>query len=178
LIKLFSLLDIKIEKYILPLFLLMDFCIRFLFKGNSTTGIFSYLCLPIRKKILISYILISDFLSVWIWGCLFAYFFIFYQCSCFFANDQLSVLTTSIAFFIFILCNNYLVYLIKAFLKGFAILLFPVCLGLVVCIQLLFLNLNSIIGLIFSCILLFAIIIILRNILKYDLYKELNNFAC
>jgi hypothetical protein len=166
---------ISVINIIFPLTLIFDFCLRFLFKANPTAGILPYLCFPIKKQILISYILISELISVWIVGCLFIYFLIFYKCGFFIHSTAFIAFTT---FFIWMLFNNYFVFLIKTLLKEYSILLFAVCLAIFSCILFLFLNLESIIHLILSCFLLFSILLTLNIALKRDLYKELNNFAC
>jgi hypothetical protein len=63
-------------------------------------------------------------------------------------------------------------------LKEYAILIFPVSLVLFICIQGVILNFNPAIGLLISVFLLFSVVLILNIVLKRDLYKELNNFAC
>jgi hypothetical protein len=152
--------------FIFPI-LILDFCIRLIFKANPSVGILPYLCLPIKKQILISYILISDFTSIWIWGSMLVYSFILYQ------YDYIIFIT----FFMLILFNNYLIFFIKTLLKGYAILTFPIGL-VIISIQYLFLNKNPFISLFVSVFLLFSVLIILNLALKHALYKELNNFAC
>lgn len=164
--------DIKINDFLSPALLMLDFCIRFFFKGNPTVGILPYLCLPVKKQTLISYILISDFMSIWIWGCFFVYLFIFYQCGYFYT------FVVGITFFVLLLLNNYSIFLIKTLMKGYSIFIFPFCLAAFVFIQLLFFATNQVVSLLIYSFLLFSVLFILNIVLKRDLYKELNNFAC
>jgi hypothetical protein len=150
---------------------------KFFLKRNAANGILPYLCLPVKKQILISFILISEFISIWIWGYLFAYLFIFHKYLAPYGNS-FYILIAWLTFFILLLFNNYSIYLIKILMKEYSILLFPVFLLVIPSIQRLIFIINPIVGLFLSCFLLFSIIIILNIVLKRDLYKELNNFTC
>jgi hypothetical protein len=61
--------------------------------------------------------------------------------------------------------------------SGYYLLLFLVCLAVYLFFQILFLNLNPFILLFLSGILLITPLLILHNLLKHNLYKELNKFA-
>jgi hypothetical protein len=155
--------------------LIVDFCIRFLFKENPTSGILPYLFLPIKRQTLVTYILISDFLSIWVIGSFPVYLFILHQCNySFYFIDILNFVT----FFTLILFNNYSIFLIKVLMKEYALFLFPICLVVAIFIQSGVLILNTLSGLFIASSSLFFIATILNIELKRDLYNELNDFAC
>jgi hypothetical protein len=148
----------------------LDFSLRFFLKKNASAAIFPYLTLPIPRKMLILYIILSDLLHFWIWGCGLIYNIILYYCG---------VLTfwTAITVLFFILLNNYLIALAKVLIGGYAILTYPICLGFIVFILLITSLLNPVFVI---PIIVFAILFLVTAlffILKENLYKELNRFA-
>jgi hypothetical protein len=167
--------DLSIVNFIFPALLTVDFCLRFLFKSNQSVGILPYLCLPIKKRTLISYIVIADLLRLWIWGCFFIYLFVLHQSGYFSYCNH--VVLSCITLLIIVLCNNYLIYLIKTFMKGYDLFIFPFCLVVFVIIQFLLFNSNTVKILFLSCGLLVLVIAILNKMLVNNLYKELNEFA-
>jgi hypothetical protein len=134
-----------------------------------------YLCSPIKKQILITYILFSDLTSIWVWGCFLLYPIILCKYS-YFSHCQNAVIACT-AFLILLLVNNYLVYMIKALTKCYYLLLFPVCLAVYIFFQAYIFNMNQIILLFLSGVLLVVVIVILNKLLRRNLYKELNEFA-
>jgi hypothetical protein len=156
--------------FFVPAILILDFSIRFFLKKNADAAIVSYLTLPIPRKTLILYIILSDLAHFWIWGCWLIYSLILCYCG---------VLTflTAITILFFISLNNYLITLVKAWLGGYALLIYPVCLGFILTILLVLNLLNQII--VFT-ILTFAILSLVTALfftLKENLYKELNRTA-
>jgi hypothetical protein len=164
--------DLSIVNFIFSILLTTDFCLRFLFKSNQSVGILPYLCLPVKKRTLISYIVIADLLRLWIWGCLLIYLFVLHQ-SGYFSYCK-HVVLTSITLLIIVLCNNYIVYLIKIFMKGYDLLLFPFCLIFCIAIHFLLFNSHPVKILFLACVLLVLIITVLSKMLRDNLYKELN----
>ena len=175
-LKFLYLFDFPMTDFIFPIILTTDFCLRFFFKSNQSVGILPYLCLPIKRQNLIAYILIADFLSGWIWGNLLVYLLILYQCDYFTpCNNPIIAWAILLAT---ILCNNYMIYLIKAVLRGYSLLIFPVCLAVFIFTQFSFFNLHSMSVLVLSCIGLIFVVILLNKVLMHNLYKELNELAC
>jgi hypothetical protein len=156
--------------FFVPATVVLDFSLRFFLKKNVSAAIFPYLTLPIPYKTLILYIILSDLLHFWIWGLGLIYGIILCYCG---------VLTFWIAVIVlfFILLNNYLIALIKALIGGYAILIYPVCLGLIFII----LFITNLLNPIFTfTILAFAVLLlatVLFFMLKENLHKELNRIA-
>jgi hypothetical protein len=156
--------------FFVPAIIVLDFSLRFFLKKNASAAIFSYLALPIPRKTLILYIILSDLLDFWIWGYGLIYGLILCYCG---------VLTfwTAVTVLFFILLNNYLINLAKVWLGGYALVSYPVCLGLISIILFVTNLLNPIVVWV---ILTFAVLVLLTALfftLKENLYKELNRFA-
>jgi len=154
--------------FIIPIILVLDLSLRFL-KKNTKVAIFYYLTLPIPRKTLIFYIIMSDLLCFWTWGCALVYSIIL---------SYFGILTfwTTITLLFMILLNNYLIFFVKALIDGYAILTYPICLGLVFVI-LFFAVFNPIIAILITAIVLLALFVSLFFTLKENLYKELNHNA-
>jgi hypothetical protein len=156
--------------FLVPAIIILDFSIRFFLKKNVGAAIIPYLTLPIPRKTLILYIVLSDLPRFWIWGCWLIYSLILYYCG---------VLTflTAITLLFFILLNNYLIAWVKAWMGGYALLIYPICLGFIFTILLIVNLLNSIVA---FTILIFAVLSLVTALfftLKENLYKELNRVA-
>jgi hypothetical protein len=167
--------DLSIMNFIFSTLLTVDFCLRFLFKSNQSVSILPYLCLPIKKHTLISYIVIADLFRLWIWGCLLVYLFVLHQSGYFSYCNH--IVLSCITLLVIILCNNYLICLIKTFMKGYDLLIFPFCLIVFIIIQFLLFNSNPVKILFLFCFLLILVVIMLNTMLRNNLYKELNEFA-
>jgi hypothetical protein len=156
--------------FLLPAIIVLDFSLRFFLKENTSVAIVLYLTLPIPRKNLILYIILSDLLHLWIWGCVLIYSIILWYSG---------VLTfgTAITLGLFILLNNYLIAFIKAFTGGYAILMYPIGIGLVVFLFLAINLLNPIVEFATIVIVLVSLIVALFFTLKENLYKELSCFA-
>jgi hypothetical protein len=147
----------------------LDFSLRFFLKKNASAAIVPYLVLPIPRKMLILYIILSELQRFWTWGCGLIYSIVLYYCG---------VLTfpNMIILLFFILLNNYLIVLVKALIGGYAILTYPICLGFVI-----ILSLASLLNPVFTIsILIFALLSLLIALfftLKENLYKELERCA-
>ena len=167
----FSKEDIEIySAFLFPIILALDLSLRFFFKKNTSAAIIPYLTLPIPRKTMILYIILSDLPRFWIWGCGLIYSIILYYCG---------VLTflTAVALLLLILLNNYLVAFVKALIGSYAILTYPICLGLVFVILFIAEFLNPVIMIsIISFSLLFFIIALFFT-LGENLHKELNSIA-
>jgi hypothetical protein len=156
--------------FLVPGIIILDFSIRFFLKQNVGAAIVPYLTLPIPRKTLILYIILSDLPRFWIWGCGLIYSLILCYCG------ALTFLAT-ITLLFFILLNNYLIAFVKALMGGYALLIYPFCLGFILVILLVVNSLNPIFA---FAILTFAVlfwITVLFFTLKENLYKELNSIA-
>ena len=153
--------------FVIPVIVLADFSIRFFFKKNASAAIIPYLTLPIPRKILIFYMILSDLQSFWIWGCWLIAGIILYSCG---------VLTFGIAItaLFFILLNNYLIYFVKALMDGYAILTYPFCLGFVLLLLLIF---NPLFVISILSLIVLSLLAALFFVLQENLYKELNRIA-
>lgn len=160
----------ELSMYICPLLLTLDFSLRFFLKSSLTGGIFPYLCLPIRRRILFLYMIFSELLSVGIWGCLLIYGLFIYQ-------SGALTLTTGITFFFLLLLNNYLVALVYALTTRFVWLLFPFALALNILIGLLVWISGSPYILFLSFSALCLVVTALYFALRQGLYKELNRVS-
>jgi hypothetical protein len=155
---------------ILPTIIVLDFSLRFFVKKNATIVIIPYLTLPIPRKTLILYMILSDLQRFWIWGCGLIYVGVLYY---------YGVLTSKnvILLLFFILLNNYFARLVQTVFGGFAVLVYPICLGFIVFL-LLIANLLSIwvtiSMIVFS---LLTLVVLLFYVLNDNLYKELNRVA-
>jgi hypothetical protein len=139
-------------------------------KKNACAAIVPYLTLPIPRKTLIWYVIVSDLISFWIWGCGLIYGIILAYCG---------ILTfwNVILLLMFILMNNYLTAFVKALTGGYALLIYPVCL-LFVFILLLFANLfNPVLKFMYLVLILHFFVRALFLALRRNLYKELNYIA-
>jgi hypothetical protein len=156
--------------FLVPAIIILDFSLRFFLKKNASVAIVPYLALPIPRKILILYIILSDLLSFWIWGCGLFYSLILYYCG-------ILTFPTAITLLFFILLNNYLIALVKALTGGYAFLIYPVCLVFI----LIMLFITNLLNPIFAfTILTFAVLsltVTLFFTLQENLYKELNRIA-
>jgi hypothetical protein len=156
--------------FFVPAIILLDFSLRFFLKKNASAAIFPYLTFPIPRKTLILYVILSDLLRFWIGGCWLIYSLISFYCG------VLTFLTATTLLF-FILLNNYLINLVKVWLGGYALVSYPVCLGLIFIILFVTSLLNPIVA---GVILTFAVLFLLTALfftLKENLYKELNRIA-
>lgn len=153
--------------FCVPVTIISDFSIRFFLKKNASAAIVPYLTLPIPRKTLILYIILSDFLHFWIGGCWLIYSIILHYCG------VLTFWNTFILLF-FILLNNYLVAFVKALVGGYAVLTYPICLGFVLLILLI---VNHVFVIPIIAFAIFAVVTALFFTLKENLYKELNRIA-
>jgi hypothetical protein len=155
--------------FVFPAIVVIDFSLRFFLKKNAGVAIVPYLTLPIPRKTLILYIILSDLQHFWIWGCWLIYAGILGFCGI------LAFENTIILLFL-ILFNNYLIVFVKALIGGYAILTYPLCLGLIIVNLLITYSLN----IFFAIIEILAVSALLAAVfftLKENLYKELNRFA-
>ena len=168
---LFSKEDIKtMANVIVPAIVVSDFSLRFFLKKNTSAAIIPYLTLPIPAKYLIFYIIFSDLLSFWIWGVGLIYGILLYYCG----N---STCMTVILLLFCILMNNYLTAFIKAIIGGYAILIYPVCLGLVFVILLISIFFNPVIVVSIILSILTSLITAMFFTLKENIHNELNCIA-
>ena len=156
--------------FVLPAIIILDFSIRFFFKKNATMAILPYLILPIPRKTLILYLILSDLLHFWILGCGLIYSVILYYYGVLMFGNVIILL-------VFILLNNYFATLIKTLIGGYTILIYPICLGFVLFILLIVSLLNPTFAIPIVVSVVFSLAVILFFTLKENLYKELNCIA-
>ncbi|MDR0865247.1 MAG: hypothetical protein LBO74_10015 [Candidatus Symbiothrix sp.] len=156
--------------FLVPAIIMLDFSIRFFLKKNAGAAIIPYLTLPIPRKTLILYIILSDLPRFWIWGCGLIYSLVLYYCG---------VLTflTAITLLFFILLNNYLITFVKALMGEYALLIYPVCLGSILIILFITNLLNPIVVFTILTFAVLSLVMALFFTLKENLYKELNRIA-
>ncbi|MDR2148004.1 MAG: hypothetical protein LBE91_16265 [Tannerella sp.] len=160
----------NIAGFIFPVLLLLDFSLRFFLKKSTTAGIFSYLCLPISRKTLILYMILSDLQQLWIWGCWLLYGIILHLCG-------ILTFAHAVTLLFMLLFNNYLIAFVKTLTKGYALLIYPVCIGFL-CVILFIINIfNPFLDIILSFLLMSVITVMLYYLLKEELYEELNCIA-
>jgi len=159
-----------ISVFIIPIIVVLDFSFWFFLKKNLGMAIFPYLTLPIPRRTLILYIVFSDLLRFRIWGCWMIYCIIVYYCG------VLTFLNTiTLLFFIFL--NNYLIAFVKALIGSYAILIYPICLGVVLFFLLIVNLLNPLLVISTIAFAVFSLIVTLFFTLKENLIKELNSIA-
>ncbi|MDR3226300.1 MAG: hypothetical protein LBT56_01330 [Prevotellaceae bacterium] len=156
--------------FLLPAIVVLDFSLRFFIKKNASAPIFSYLTLPIPRKALILYIVLSDLLRFWIWGCWLIY------CGICWATGFLTLLNI-INLLIFILLNNYIIMSAKALIGVYAILIYPFCLGFNLALFLVCSITNPFITVFIVALAVFLLVAATFYTLKENLYKELNKSA-
>ena len=156
--------------FCIPVIIILDFSLRFFLKKNASAAIVPYLTLPISRKNLILYMILSDLLRFWIWGCTLIYGVILAYCG---------VLTFWIAMTLlfFILLNNYLIVFVKALMGGYAILTYPVWLGLVLVVLLIDSLLSPVFMISIIVVIVLFLVATLFFTLERNLYKELNCIA-
>jgi hypothetical protein len=160
----------SLVNFVLPVIVVLDFSLRFFLKKNASAPIFPYLCLPIPKKTLILYIVLSDLQRFWLWGCWLIY------CGVLLFFETLNV-TNAIILLQILLINNYLITFIKSLIGGYAILTYPVCMVFVLLILFTTNVLNPIFSIIFAACIVFSFAAAFYFTLKEFLYEELNHFA-
>ena len=152
LLLLYSREDFKqLSTLVLPVIVILDLLLRFFLKKNASAAIFPYLTLPVPRKALIWYIVLSDLQSFWTWGCWLIYGVILCFCG------ALTFLA-AIKLLLFILINNYTIAFVKAFAGNFALLVFPLCLVFVLILLFLVGLLNPTIAFTILALVLFIII--------------------
>jgi hypothetical protein len=156
--------------FVLPVIIILDFSLRFFLKKNPCAAIFPYLTLPIPRKTLILYIVLSDLQRFWIWGSWLVY------CGILLFFGILTF-SAAIILLLLVLLNNYLTAFVKALTGGYAILIFPVCMVLICLILLVVSLLYPIFSIIIAACIVFFLLAALYFTLKEYLYKELNRFA-
>lgn len=158
------------SKLIFPFLLIIDFSLRFFLKENLSVKIMPYLCLPIKQKVLLLYIVLSELKKVGLWVCLFIYISILYK------NDTLTIYN-SFPFIFLLFANNYLVLLIYTITKRFAILIYPFALVILLFILLLVSLSDFIFMFIISFSTMVGLITLLYFALKQKMHDELNSLS-
>ena len=154
--------------FFMPAIVVLDFSFRFFYKKNPGMEIVPYLTLPIPRNALILYLVLSDLLSFWIYGCGLVYGIILYY---------YGVLTcwTAIMLMLLILMNNYLIVSLRVLIGDYAILIYPICLVFVLMMLLVVDLLNPVLVILIITSVVFFLILAMFCMLRENLYKELNN---
>ncbi|HPW71789.1 MAG TPA: hypothetical protein PK026_08405 [Bacteroides graminisolvens] len=160
--------EISVGIDIYPLIIILDFSMRSFFKKKPTLGILPYLCLPIKRKTLLLYIIFSALQSISIWAPLFFYTLVIY------IYQNFNIINY-VVFLNFILLNNYTATLVNTLANEYMLLLFPFALVFIATVLLFVGLVNPVLKIIiiFSAILL--IIVLLYFVLKENIYRELDN---
>jgi hypothetical protein len=159
-----------IAPFAFPVLLILDFSLRFLLKKNTSAAILPYLCLPVQRRILILYMILSDMQRVWIWGCWLLYGITLYMCG------TLTLINAPTLLFM-LLFNNSLIAFVKTLVKGYAVLTYPVCL-IPVCMLLFIISVLVPLWSVFiSFVAVCSVTWMLYHVLKEDLYDDLNRTA-
>lgn len=156
--------------FCLPAIISLDFSLRFFLKKNPSTAILPYLTLPIPRKTLILYIILSDLSHFWIWGCWLIYSIIL---------TYYGILTiwSSILMLCFIFLNNYSIYFIKTLIGSYSLFIYPICLGFIFLMLFIVNLLNPVLAFtMLICTILF-VGMALFFLLRENLYTELNRTA-
>ena len=156
--------------FLMPAIIIFDFSLRFFLKKNTSAPIVPYLTLPIPRRTLILYIILSDLPHFWIWGCGLIYGVILWYCG-------VLMFWNTITLLFFILLNNYLTTFVKALMSGYAILTYPICLGFVFVILLIAGLLSPVFVILIITFVVFSLVVALFFTLQNNLYKELNRVA-
>ena len=159
-----------IAAFIVPAIVVSDFSFRFFLKKRASAAIFPYLTLPVPHKTLILYIVFSDLLHFRIWGCWLIY------CTIVYYSGALTFWNVIIVLF-FVFLNNYLIAFVKTLMDGYAILIYPICLGFVLVILLVVDLLSPVFAISIIAFAVFSLIAALFFTLKENLLKELNRIA-
>ena len=171
LLLLYSREDFKqLSTLVLPVIIILDFSLRFFLKKDASAAIFRYLTLPIPRKILLWYVILSDLQRLGIWGCWLIYGGVLWFCG------ALTFLTAT-KLLLFILTNNYLIAFVKALAGSYALLVYPLCLIFVFTLLFLAGLLNPIIVFVILIFTLFILIAAMFFTLEENLYNELNRFS-
>ena len=159
-----------ISPFVLPTLIVLDFLLRFFIRKGSSAMIFPYLTLPIPRRTLLYFIIVSDLRKFSIWGIMLIYCgaLLFFNAFTFW----------NIVFLcLFILFNNYLIAFVKVQFGVFSLLLYPICLAFVGGILFLGHLLNPLFAFPLLAIVLYGSVASLYHSLKEKLYVELNRFA-
>ena len=159
-----------IAAFALPALVILDFSFRFFIKKNSSAIIFSYLTLPIPRKTLLRFIVLSDLQKFGTWGVALIYCAVLLFFGVFTFWNVLFV-------FLFVLLSNYLIAFIKTQFGAYSFLLYPFCFVLVGGLLFLVTMLNPIIAFLLLAISIFGSLAALFYSLKEKLYEELSLFA-
>jgi len=159
-----------ISTFALPALIILDFSFRFFIKKNSSAMIFPYLTLPIPRKTLLRFIVISDLQKFGIWGIVLIYCAVLLFFGVFtFWNVLLCLL--------FVLLNNYLIAFLKTQFGAYSFLLYPFVFIFVGGLLFLANLLHPIFTTMLLMIIVYGSFVALFYSLKEKLHEELNRFA-
>jgi hypothetical protein len=159
-----------ISPVLLSILVISDFWLRFFIKKYSSSMIFPYLTLPIFRKTLLHFVIVSDLQKFGVWGVALIYIAALLFFSAFTFWNVLFVL-------LFLLLNNYLIAFAKTQFGKYSILLSPFCFMPVGGLLLLANLLHPIFATVLLAIAVYGSLAALYYSLKEKLLEELNSSA-
>ena len=159
-----------ISPVMLSILVTLDFWIRFSVKKHSSSMIFPYLTLPIFRKSLLHFVIVSDLQKFGVWGVALIYLAILVFFNAFTFWNVLFVL-------LFLLLNNSLIAFAKTQFGKYSILLSPVCFVFVGGLLFLAHLLHPIFTIVLLAVAIYGSLTALYYSLKEKLLKELNSTA-
>ena len=159
-----------ISTFVLSALVILDFSFRFFIKKNSSAMIFPYLTLPIARKILLRFIVVSDLQKFGVWGIVLIYCAVLLLFSVF-------TFWSVVFLFLFVLLNNYLIALLKTQFGAYSLLLYPLCFVFISVMLFIAHFLNPIFMFLLLAVSVYALLAGFYYSLKEKLYDELNRFA-
>ena len=159
-----------ISVFVLSALVIIDFLFRFFIKKSSSAMIFPYLALPIPRKTLLRFIVVSDLQKFGVWGIVLIYCTVLLLFGVF-------TFWNVVFLFLFVLLNNYLIALLKTQFGAYSLLLYPLCFVFVGSMLFIAHFLNPIVVFLLLATSVYGLLAGLYYSLKEKLYDELNRFA-
>jgi|GEM_PF-5101848 len=159
-----------ISVFVLSVLIMLDFLFRFFIKKSSSALIFPYLTLPIPRKTLLRFIVISDLRKFGVWGIVLIYYAVLLLFGVF-------TFWNVVLLFLFVLLSNYLIALLKTQFGAYSLLLYPLCFVFVGGMLFIAHFFNPIFMFLLLAVSVYASLAGLYYSLKEKLYDELNRFA-
>jgi len=159
-----------ISAFVLSALVILDFSFRFLIKKSSSAMIFPYLTLPIPRKTLLRFVVVSDLQKFGIWGIVLIYCAVLAVFNAFTFWNVMFL-------FSFVLLGNYLIALLKTQFGAYSLLLYPLCFVFISVMLFIAHFLNPIFMFLLLAVSVYALLAGFYYSLKEKLYDELNRFA-
>ena len=159
-----------ISTFVLSVLIMLDFLFRFFIKKSSSAMIFPYLTLPIPRRTLLRFVVVSDLQKFGVWGVTLIYCAVLLTFGVFTFWNVVFLL-------LFVLLNNYLIALLKTQFGAYSFLLYPLCFVFVGGMLFIAHFLNPIFMFFLLAISVYTSFAGFYYSLKEKLYDELNRFA-